>query len=164
MVVAKVITSLLISSEIGRDVSAMLSMRFEELIQRKIYQHRIPEPEITELKDGSFKWLLDLTDHLDGSVEYCAALDQFLLLHEQFLCDLVSLETDRPFRLSALVQVDSKLAAFGLRAPRIPSELSRLQSFSFDYWVWHSCDADQANADAFDELKSRSDSDDQARK
>jgi hypothetical protein len=65
----------------------------------------------------------------------CAVLDQFLIRYEQLLFDVVLLKEDQPFRLSALVRVDPKLAAFELRVPRIPSELSRIQSFSLDYWV-----------------------------
>lgn len=137
----KVITSLLFSSEMGRNASAILSMRFDELIQQKKYQHAVPALESTELKDDRVKCLLDFTDRLNSSLEYCAALDQFLIQFEQLLCDVVLLEQDRAFRLSALVHVDSKLAAFELRVPRIPSELSRFRSFSFDYWIWHNCNA-----------------------
>jgi hypothetical protein len=56
------------------------------------------------------------------------------------------LEKHQPFRLSALVHVDPNLAVFELRIPRIPSELNRLQSFSFNYWVWHSRDAGPESA------------------
>jgi hypothetical protein len=137
----KVITSLLFSSVMERDAFAILSMRFEELIRQKKYQHSVPALQNTELKDGRVKCLLDFTDRLNSSLEYCAALDQFLIQYEQLLCDIVLLEQERAFRLSALVSIDSELATFELRVPRIPSELGRFQSFSFDYWVWHICDA-----------------------
>ena len=136
----KVITSLLFSSEMGRDAPAILSMRLEELIQKKKYQPSLPALESSELKDGSVKCVLDFTGHLNSSLEYCAALDQFLIQYGQLLLDVVLSEKGWPFRLSALVHVDPKLSAFELRVPRIPPELSRIQSFSFDYWVWHTCD------------------------
>jgi hypothetical protein len=69
----KVITSPLFSSEMGRDASAILSMRFEELIQQKKYHHSVPALKSTALKDGSVECVLDFTDHLNNSLEYCRA-------------------------------------------------------------------------------------------
>jgi hypothetical protein len=142
----KAIHSLLLSVFLDHAAADAFAARFDELTRRTHYSHDIPMLGATETTDGSIKFVFDFTDHLDCTLEYCTALDRFLGRYEQFLCDVVALAAEQPFRLSALLDVDVKLATFELRIPRVPPELSRAQSFSFDYWVWHICDAGPGSA------------------
>jgi hypothetical protein len=143
---AKEINSLLLYSAGKPDISAPHIARLERALPLKRYSHAIPALAKEEFSDGEIKWMFDFSDQLsDGA--YDVALSKFLESHRQFILDVLSIDRDVIYYLSAQLSVDGGLAVFEIKPPRIPDDLNALPSFQFSYSVWHINAEDEAGRD-----------------
>jgi hypothetical protein len=111
--------------------------RCADVFRGKEYGHEIPEVKQSEIGTNDIKCIFDFTEQLRTDVTYHAALTHFMETHEQFICDILSIDDDVRYYLSALLSIDESLAVFEVKSPRIPEAINAFRTFEFDYSVWH---------------------------
>jgi hypothetical protein len=133
----KAVTSLLLYSIISKKDCDLYLVRCEKLIRSQQYGHGVPPLVRQLIGESDVKCSFDFTSQLRDDLSYHAALSEFLKTHDQFICNLLSLDSSLPLYLSALLNVDQNLAVFEVKIPRIPDAINSFHTFEFDYSVWH---------------------------
>lgn len=133
----KVVTSLLLYSVMSRQTYHSFKSRCDDIICSGRYSHEIPPRVETAAKYDNVKCSFDFSDQLSLGLIYYDAISEFLETHEQFICDVLSVDARIPVYLSALLTVDQNLAMFEVKSPKIPRAINAFCTFEFDYSVWH---------------------------
>lgn len=133
----KNVTSLLLFSLINERLCTAYLVRSDKIIHAKSYDHEIPSRVQKKVGDDNIKCSFDFTEQLRTDLVYHEAVTHFMETHNQFICDLLSADRHTPLYLSALLNVNSNLAVFEVRSPRIPDSINMFRTFQFDYSVWH---------------------------
>jgi hypothetical protein len=133
----KVVTSLLLYSMIPSDALDAYLSRCADVTNGKQYGHEVPPITQNQRGTNDIKCTFDFTEQLRTDLGYHAALTDFMETHEQFICDVLSIDDRVRWALSALLNVDESLAVFEVKSPRLPKAINAFRTFEFDYFVWH---------------------------